>query len=429
MTAQPGLWAQRSDTEGFGTPLGARLALGGMLQRDGVINARTGILQGPGNPLQVTGRADRNVDVAAGVAVTEYSAEGTPYIVPNDGTIQVPLPDPPVGANRIDTVCIFFVDVKKGAAATNVGFEVLQGTSGSGLAKATPDGYLALADIVRTPSVTASNQMQITNRAQFTTVSGGVLKIKDTTDRSKTTVVEGDVHYRLDRRRVYVNDGSMDRGLAFSNDAQLQFASAALRDAYYGSPTATADRMALQGTSVFRLDKMWVETYYAAYDVNNNPLGARVAGWYPTSPNAIVGRTARTGAGAQIGSGAFNNLNQLAYHVGVEARNISPYAEGDGWTVPLDGKYRLEFAVGVTGANVYAGVTVNTTNYSAATFVHQNAGVLLANESTASGSKLITLLAGDKVRLSAITSANAPWTTTSSRTFLNLIYEGVWSGV
>lgn len=52
-------------------------------------------------------------------------------------------------------------------------------------------------------------------------------------------------------------------------------ASASARDVLYPTP--------VQGDSVRRLDKGWIETYYATWNSTTNPGGASPAGWYPVA--------------------------------------------------------------------------------------------------------------------------------------------------
>jgi hypothetical protein len=224
MTAQPGLWAQASDTAGFGTPLGTRLALGGLMRRNGIVKPRTGILYGPGNPLNVTGRGDMSVDVAAGAAVTAYSDTSGPYIVGNDGTVQVPLNvaasgsnaaiNAPVGGNRYDLVCIYFRDIKQGAAATEVGFEIVPGVTGSGTYPAVPDGYLALAAVLRTPSGTTSNALVISNIAPFTTAES-TQYFRTIAERDAFPIGRGSVTYLQTQDRAQ---------LTLQNDTEVNLA-------------------------------------------------------------------------------------------------------------------------------------------------------------------------------------------------------------
>lgn len=57
-----------------------------------------------------------------------------------------------------------------------------------------------------------------------------------------------------------------------------------------------------QGNSVLRLDKGWIEQYFAAFNGTTNPSGASPAGWYPVggrTPGYIGNRSAwTTGTGA-----------------------------------------------------------------------------------------------------------------------------------
>lgn len=65
-------------------------------------------------------------------------------------------------------------------------------------------------------------------------------------------------------------------------------ASAAARDAYFGTPTTSAAQLALQRRSALtlRTDLGWAEQYFALYNATTNPAGARGGpGWFPVFGN------------------------------------------------------------------------------------------------------------------------------------------------
>jgi hypothetical protein len=70
---------------------------------------------------------------------------------------------------------------------------------------------------------------------------------------------------------------SADTAISNSNktNGTPPVADATARDALFPSP--------VQGNSVYRLDKGWMERYYALYNSTTNPGGASTAGWYPVS--------------------------------------------------------------------------------------------------------------------------------------------------
>ncbi|WP_349866851.1 hypothetical protein [Leifsonia sp. WHRI 6310E] len=70
---------------------------------------------------------------------------------------------------------------------------------------------------------------------------------------------------------------------AATNQDRVVAATAAARDAKFGTPTTEAARLALQarGAECVRTDKGWTERYYATFDATSNPGGAPTAGWYP----------------------------------------------------------------------------------------------------------------------------------------------------
>lgn len=70
-----------------------------------------------------------------------------------------------------------------------------------------------------------------------------------------------------------------------SNPQIVTAPSAAARDAYWGTPTTEAARLALQakGAQTVRTDKGWTEQYFATFNASTNPQGTTTPGWFVVS--------------------------------------------------------------------------------------------------------------------------------------------------
>lgn len=128
--------------------------------------------------------------------------------------------------------------------------------------------------------------------------------------------------------------------------------SQAARDAMFPAP--------VQGNRVFRTDKGWEETYFAAFHTSTNPGGATPAGWYPTSGAVPMGRVVRSGTVGNVGSGAYTDVSGTTFWTPDTLLNMGSYATG--WTAPVSGIYRHTASLASSGSSsMLAGFAVSTT--------------------------------------------------------------------
>lgn len=167
MTAQAGLFVAR-DAGGNGTTAkAARLALGGLLAKDGTgpLNVRKGVLA-DGQGAVVTGAAGMTYNVRPFVAVTMATAINGPVLVPNDATVSVTT-DPAPGSNsRIDVIYVWqrLVSGDGGSETTNAPIiDVAKGNaSATPSAPAIPTGALELARVTVPSGTTATSALTFT---------------------------------------------------------------------------------------------------------------------------------------------------------------------------------------------------------------------------------------------------------------------------
>jgi hypothetical protein len=113
----------------------------------------------------------------------------------------------------------------------------------------------------------------------------------------------------------------------------LPVANTTERDSIYPSP--------VQGDSVFRIDKGWMEVYYAAYSASANPGGTIVAGWYPVFGKLPRITMMRTGEDQSIAGD--NAHHKLAYNSVSDTVGTAFSADTNEGrvTATLGGRYRV----------------------------------------------------------------------------------------
>lgn len=131
-----------------------------------------------------------------------------------------------------------------------------------------------------------------------------------------------------------------------SNPQIIAAPSAAARDAYWGTPTTEATRLALQakGAQTVRTDKGWTEQYYATYNAGTNPQGALPAGWYQTNGGGI------SFFGSILTNTALAGTQPIGYSTIVEDTHSAWSASNKRWTCPVGRKYMVTTSIKQTSS-------------------------------------------------------------------------------
>ena len=195
------LTASWPGVDALSTTTHARRNLAGMIVKDTAGVARAGIFPAHTNAL-VTARTDMNVDIAAftGAAVQF----GGPVLIANDGVAQLPAPlvSPGAGTN-------FYVIYAKQNESASPGTDAnnnrvfgaqLSTTSFTVARAAMPAGALELGTVEMPTGKTATNQagVVITPTHQFTAAAGGVVLLRNATEKAAWTPGLGSRAFRLD---------------------------------------------------------------------------------------------------------------------------------------------------------------------------------------------------------------------------------------
>lgn len=180
---------------------------------------------------------------------------------------------------------------------------------------------------------------------------------------------------------------------------QIIVANQAARDAAYPTP--------VQGNAVFRSDKGYVETYFAAYNASTNVGGATPAGWYPTDGAVPTYQVVKNSTTFTPTSGTWFALSNTAHWTAVENDPTGNITYNGNFTVGIAGWYEIFggiFADGGTGA---PGIFIAKKNSTAA-----GVGGMVAVQSWSGGfnwttgqiSRQVKLAAGDYIHWQYITN-------------------------
>ena len=196
----------------------ARLDSGALIAVQGptALDARTGVLAGPGSTALVTGTsatAPMSYAIAPHHAVTSRGASNGPYIGPTlDASTTVATTAAPGSGSRIDVIYVKQQDSTAGVptpdGSTAPLYGVVQGTSSTGtpVKPALPVGAEELATATVTSSATATNGagVTITNTARQTAARGGVIPVRTKAERDTIAAGEGQPVWRRDLNMLEV---------------------------------------------------------------------------------------------------------------------------------------------------------------------------------------------------------------------------------
>lgn len=193
----------------------ARLAQAGLLAVQGptLLDARTGVLPGPGSTTLVTGTAD-TAPMAYAIAphqwVTSRRTADGPYLGALDAVRKVPTTAAPGTGSRIDVAWVRQADndptILTPDAVTEDQYGVTQGvpSTGTPAKPPIPVGALELATVTVAAGATRTNGagVTITNTAGQTAPRGARVPVRNQAEQDALTAFRGLEVYRLDTGQV-----------------------------------------------------------------------------------------------------------------------------------------------------------------------------------------------------------------------------------
>lgn len=214
MTIRDPAWVVGAGGAGTVSPTDARLAYAGLLAAStGGNGVRQGVFPGPASDAIVTGTAGMSFNVAAFNGAVNRSATVGPYLLANDGTVNVTTTAAPGSGSRIDIIYAQAKDVEQGDADSDPVIGVVQGAaSGSPVAPSLPTGAVELARATIQAGATATNDtgtVSISHASSIYTVArGAAVPVKSSASASALTQYPGLVRRRLDTGLDEISDGS-----------------------------------------------------------------------------------------------------------------------------------------------------------------------------------------------------------------------------
>lgn len=198
MTAFKGLGTY-GNAAGVVTPLDHKLSNAGMVTKATATTIRSGLFW-PGTATIVSGKANMSYDVAAFTGVTQRSAAAGAVFGGNDGTLNLATDVTgaalvaPGSNSRYHLVFWWHREYSIDGTDSNPVIGVLQGTAAASPtvpSLASYPGAVELARILVPAGVTATNSgTTITQTAPFTAAAGGIVPVRNTTERDAGTWLE-----------------------------------------------------------------------------------------------------------------------------------------------------------------------------------------------------------------------------------------------
>jgi hypothetical protein len=164
-------------------------------------------------------------------------------------------------------------------------------------------------------------------------------------------------------------------------------ASAAARNAHWGTPTTSSTQLALQnlGATTIRTDTGVVERYFATYNATTNIGGSAAPGWYPVDGSATFSATATK-----------STTNNTVENVGASGYAYTELTDNLGWHSPTVNPERITPTVAglyrVTSTIYWGAGTTGTRRLQ----LLKNATPILESRNTASvsiGNNIVFVLA------------------------------------
>lgn len=248
MTAHTGLAVSPTD-EGTGTtPQGFRLAVGGLLAKDGSspLAVRRGILF-DGQGAVVSGTGGNAYEVRPCVAVVMPSPTQGPVVVPTSATVTVPTIGSPGSNSRIDVIWVRqrLLPADAGSDTTVVAeWGVSDGDpSATPIAPPIPTGALEVARAIVTAGAANTSGLTISQTHPWTAGAGAPIPVRNDTERNALTGYDGLLVNHLGRKTLERHDGTTWRAYATTVDSgwvPLTIASGykAFQPGTFGTPAA-----------------------------------------------------------------------------------------------------------------------------------------------------------------------------------------------
>lgn len=192
---------------GVTTPTDHKMAQVSDFVKTGVNTIRPGLLW-DGNATVITGKANMSYDVRAFSIVTQRSATSGVMKWANDATVNVVTTAAPGSNSRYDVVYAWHREYSIDGVDSNPVIGVIQGTSAASPtvpALTSFPGGVELARILVPAGVTATNSgTTITQTAPFTAASGGVVELRNITERDAwTTALDGQLCHVIATEQMF----------------------------------------------------------------------------------------------------------------------------------------------------------------------------------------------------------------------------------
>lgn len=195
---------------GAATTTDARKNLAGLLETNASGAVRSGIFPSNTNAI-VTARADMNLDIAIFQGATVQF--GGPILIANDGVAQLPsvLVSPGSGTNYYVIYAKQNESTAPGTDASNTKvFGAQLSTASFAAARAAmPTGALELATVQMPTGKTATNNagVTITQTFLYTAAEGGVVWVRNSTERDAWTPLDGAQVFQIDTGKLMIRSG------------------------------------------------------------------------------------------------------------------------------------------------------------------------------------------------------------------------------
>lgn len=184
MTATKGLGTYGNGV-GTVTPLDHKMAQLGLFVKTAANTIRPGVFW-DGNTTVVSGKANMSYDVRPLAAVLSRGATSGAVLLTNDGVVNVVTTAAPGSNSRYDVVYLWQREFALDGTDSNPVIGVVQGTAAASPTVPSLSGFpgaIELARIIVPAGITATTSATITQTAPFTTVDGGTIPFRNTTER------------------------------------------------------------------------------------------------------------------------------------------------------------------------------------------------------------------------------------------------------
>lgn len=264
MTATHGVGTY-GDAAGTVTPLDHKMAQLGDYVKTAANTIRAGLLW-DGSTTIVSGKANMSYDVRAFTAVLSRGATLGAVKLANDGVYNVATTAAPGSNSRYDVVYVWQREYSIDGTDSNPVIGVVQGTSAASPtvpSLAAYPGAIELARILVPSGVTATNSgTTITQTAPFTASSGGVVVVRNTTERDAGSWIESQRIWLADSDLAQVYNGSAWIGATPATSPVVPTSVAGTGVAISGSKVTATTATTASVNGVFTSTYEWYEVEY-----------------------------------------------------------------------------------------------------------------------------------------------------------------------